>query len=139
MAYSDLLKDPRWQRRRLDIMNRDKFKCRSCESGTNTLNVHHFSYTGNPWEADDKTLITLCEKCHSLEHSIPTKIMNVFQTWNKSDGILYSDFSKLLIAICDYCNENNSIDTENKKSDRDVFLSIVELIKLNTNGKTGAK
>lgn len=33
------------------------------------LHVHHIYYNGEPWEAKDEYLITLCEICHvSVEH-----------------------------------------------------------------------
>ena len=64
--YWEKLKDPRWQRRRLEIMERDNFKCRHCRSDSNTLNVHHRVYNkgAQPWDYDDHLLITLCESCH---------------------------------------------------------------------------
>lgn len=65
--YSELLKDPRWQKKRLQIMDRDGWKCSLCENEDMTLNVHHLKYSGKPWEADDSHLITLCEKCHKME------------------------------------------------------------------------
>lgn len=66
-TYSDKLKDPRWQRRRLEILNRDDWKCLACGNHENTLHVHHKKYTGNPWEAPDEDLETLCERCHNAE------------------------------------------------------------------------
>lgn len=64
MSYSELLKDPRWQKRRLEVMNQDNFTCQWCGDKETTLNVHHFKYTGKPWEAPDGDLITICEDCH---------------------------------------------------------------------------
>lgn len=66
MSYSELLKDPRWQRRRLTIMERDHFRCRLCHHNEFTLAVHHIAYSGKPWEAPDEDLITVCEHCHEL-------------------------------------------------------------------------
>lgn len=65
-SYSEKLRDPRWQKRRLEIMNRDGFACRRCGSKTETLNVHHLVYRNgcDPWEYDDDDLMTLCEPCH---------------------------------------------------------------------------
>ncbi len=64
--YSDLLKDPRWQKKRLEILNRDEFECKYCNDDENTLHVHHIKYAkGNPWDIDNKYLITLCERCHA--------------------------------------------------------------------------
>lgn len=65
-SYSELLKDPRWQKKRLEILNRDKFECRCCGRDDKTLQVHHIIYeTGRkPWEYNNDDLITLCEFCH---------------------------------------------------------------------------
>jgi 5-methylcytosine-specific restriction endonuclease McrA len=66
--YWEKLKDPRWQRKRLEIMERDKFACRHCRSTDNTLNVHHRIYGKGlaPWDYGDHILITLCEDCHNV-------------------------------------------------------------------------
>src|SRR5690242_9951890 len=66
-AYSEKLKDPRWQKKRLEILNRDTWKCRRCMTATKTLHIHHIDYIKGmqPWEYDDKYLMTLCEDCHS--------------------------------------------------------------------------
>lgn len=66
-TYYEKLKDPRWQKRRLEILQRDHWKCRQCGDAKNTLHVHHRSYKKNtePWEYHDSYLISLCEECHS--------------------------------------------------------------------------
>lgn len=65
-AYWEKLKDPRWQKKRLEIMERDKFTCQHCWSTEKTLNVHHKFYKkkAEPWDYEDWQLITLCEDCH---------------------------------------------------------------------------
>lgn len=67
--YLQLLKDGRWQRKRLVIMQRDDFKCRDCGT-TNDLNVHHLRYLigRKPWEYENTDLITLCGDCHKKWH-----------------------------------------------------------------------
>lgn len=67
MSYALKIKDPRWQKKRLEILNRDNFKCRFCMDTESTLNVHHLAYVGEPWEAPNCALITLCEDCHEQE------------------------------------------------------------------------
>jgi hypothetical protein len=69
-SYSEKLKDPRWQKRRLDIMNRDSFTCRYCSDTTSTLHVHHIKYVSGlePWDYPEYFLITICESCHTYEH-----------------------------------------------------------------------
>lgn len=63
-TYADKLKDPRWQRKRLNIFNRDNWRCALCRTRDATLHVHHLAYSGEPWEAPDRDLVTLCENCH---------------------------------------------------------------------------
>ena len=48
-VYHDLLKHPKWQRKRLEIMQRDNFECKCCFSTEIELNVHHFNYAETPW------------------------------------------------------------------------------------------
>lgn len=68
-SYLQKLRDPRWQRRRLEIMQRDEFTCVQCCDTRSTLNVHHKYYRPNaePWEYPDAALVTLCEACHIRE------------------------------------------------------------------------
>ena len=68
-AYADMLKDPRWQRKRLEIMQRDGWKCRKCGDERSTLHVHHVKYLcALPWECPDGDMLTLCEACHEYAH-----------------------------------------------------------------------
>lgn len=65
-SYAEKLRDPRWQKMRLEIMQRDEFTCLACKSKTETLNVHHRYYEQghDPWDYPDDALATLCETCH---------------------------------------------------------------------------
>ena len=65
-TYSEKLKDPRWQKKRLEILNRDNFTCRNCRCTDKTLHVHHVIYSGEPWDVKNEYLITLCESCHKI-------------------------------------------------------------------------
>lgn len=60
--YAQKLKDPRWQKRRLQILERDHWECQQCFSSESTLHVHHRYYVeaGEPWEYPDSALVTLC-------------------------------------------------------------------------------
>jgi len=70
MGYSEKIKDPRWQKKRLEILQRDDFRCKWCGDKESTLHVHHIAYLkGNIWDTPDNLLITLCETCHSEEES----------------------------------------------------------------------
>jgi 5-methylcytosine-specific restriction endonuclease McrA len=75
VSYSEKLKDPRWQKKRLKILSRDRFKWQSCLKKDKSLHVHHINYLSNsePWEIPNKYLITLCCDCHKTEKSIDFK------------------------------------------------------------------
>ena len=68
-SYSDKLRDPRWQKKRLEILNRDNWECKSCFDNVSTLHIHHQYYLPKtePWDHPDTCLITLCEDCHKQE------------------------------------------------------------------------
>jgi len=68
--YSKKLLDPRWQRVRLEIFNRDNFTCQRCFSGHKTLHIHHHYYNRDldPWEYPLEALVCLCDTCHQEEH-----------------------------------------------------------------------
>jgi len=68
-TYSEKLKDPRWQKMRLEILNRDEFMCKICGDTKSTLHVHHRRYITNrdPWDYPMDCLVTLCENCHEAE------------------------------------------------------------------------
>lgn len=65
-TYWEKLKDPRWQKKRLEILERDEFRCIGCGSEEKTLHVHHGYYDKNrdPWDYENETLYTYCEECH---------------------------------------------------------------------------
>ncbi len=61
--------DPRWQRKRLEIFERDGWACRWCGDKHSELHAHHLAYNGlPPWEVADELIITLCHKCHESAH-----------------------------------------------------------------------
>jgi len=69
MTYAEKLRHPMWQRKRLEILERDRFKCSCCEKNDETLHVHHKIYESGkePWEYPDENFETLCKDCHDFE------------------------------------------------------------------------
>ena len=65
-TYSEKLKDPRWQKKRLEILERDEWECKACGDKDTTLHVHHIFYIPGkePWEIPNGLLVTFCERCH---------------------------------------------------------------------------
>ena len=76
MTYSEKLKDPRWQKKRLEVFERDKWTCQWCGSKETTLHVHHECYEKGeePWDTDEFLLTTLCADCHETNHIAKTPL-----------------------------------------------------------------
>jgi len=73
MSYSDKLKDPRWQKKRLFILERAGWACQCCKDTKSTLHIHHLVYSkGAPWDAPDDTLECLCDGCHDFREHFNT-------------------------------------------------------------------
>ena len=66
MTYAEKLKDPRWQKRRLEVLKEADWKCQACEATDKTLHVHHNFYRTrtHPWNYPDHALRVLCEDWH---------------------------------------------------------------------------
>jgi hypothetical protein len=64
--YNEERRDPRWQKLRLKVMQRDNFQCVRCGDSESELQVHHTYYVGNrkPWQYPEFSLWTLCRQCH---------------------------------------------------------------------------
>jgi hypothetical protein len=99
--YSDLLKDPRWQKKRLKIIERDKWSCQLCQATDRTLHVHHTSYRGQikPWEYPDKLLVTLCEKCHENESNVAGNARVRLFNFLRNSGFLSIEMGLLSLSI----------------------------------------
>lgn len=98
--YSQKLRDPRWQKKRLEIMQRDKFTCQECLDDASTLNVHHCYYEKgkSPWEYDDGSLITLCETCHQEEANALQEKIYLCNELSKK-GVRAGHFGNMMIAV----------------------------------------
>lgn len=82
--YSEKLKHPRWQRKRLEIFQRDNWRCRQCGDPDTELVVHHKVYRAGvePWEYGGGDLVTLCVNCHEGIHGV----IDSFQAGNLLDA-----------------------------------------------------
>ncbi len=103
-TYSEKLKNPRWQKKRLLIMQRDKFKCKLCKDEETTLNVHHLQYTEKDvWNEPDKNLITVCEHCHieveKLKNdNVEFEKISIYKSnnWKGGSRIMFISFNKIV-------------------------------------------
>lgn len=103
MDYKEKLKDPRWQKRKCEIMTRDNFTCQECGSKEKTLCVHHKTYenceNGDPWACPDEDLVTWCEDCHNKFHHDEKK--GSIEGWLDDETFigLYCAFSKTIHEV----------------------------------------
>jgi len=88
MNYLEKLKDPMWQKKRLEIFKRDGWVCKYCGDINSTLHVHHLRYRSNidPWEYSNDDLKTLCEYCHGVEkdyrHATETVLLDILKPYS---------------------------------------------------------
>lgn len=107
--YGEKLKDPRWQKKRLEVFQRDEFMCQNvgCLATDKTLHVHHLIYFKGkePWDIDIKYLLTLCEDCHEelelIQYEQCERLINAFKagltnTFIRNCGIEVFEKSKNL-------------------------------------------
>ena len=99
--YIEKFKDPRWQKKRLQILERDNWVCQSCGDDISMLIVHHLSYDDEaegPWDYPDLLLITLCQECHFSAHKnifyLPEAFKDIIIT-----GIMTIEEAKNLVSV----------------------------------------
>lgn len=142
MTYAEKLRDPRWQRKRLEVMQRDNFCCTWCGNGEVTLNVHHHYYTKgkSPWDYDDSALTTLCEDCHQdierkklellkcITWEVPFE--SIYRLATQVDPFLLADFA----LACDGDAKPNGLNTRRRTAQKIIdkmqeFISGIDEIK----------
>jgi hypothetical protein len=96
MTYAEKLKDPRWQKRRLEVLQAYDFKCCDCGADDKTLHVHHMIYRKGkePWDYEPMAdLVALCEDCHDERTHTDNEIKEAL-----TDGA-YRDIARLLLHV----------------------------------------
>jgi hypothetical protein len=98
-TYFEKLRDPRWQKMRLEVMQNKEFCCEICGDSKSTLNVHHKVYfkDRNPWEYLPQQLACLCESCHEQDHK-RIDPLKFFGSMLPLDGPRSRDCVSLVIA-----------------------------------------
>jgi hypothetical protein len=107
MTYAEKLKDPRWQKKRLEVMQRDDFTCQLCLRNDVTLNVHHKSYIYNndPWDYELNNFVTYCQDCHIIEeeakHDFKSMLLELQKRGNPMVHILDDFYLKIYLKWTD--------------------------------------
>ena len=112
MTYADQLKSPKWQKKRLEILERDNFSCTSCGGKEKQLHVHHGYYEKNIllWDYIDETLHTLCDDCHELAHEELLEVKKRIAYLNPKD---ISKLNEIIAQI--YFHKDKELAMENIK------------------------
>ncbi len=129
MTYSEKLKKPQWQKKRLEILQRDNFTCKLCGDTETQLHIHHLEYkdyNSDPWD------IAYCLDCHNVVENL--------KDYEKTDiykiiKIQHSDPSNTEIQIWVFCKkyDDNFIHRFHKKNgeyNHEFFLFEHEAIRI---------
>jgi hypothetical protein len=71
LTYAEQLKHPKWQKKRLEMLDAAEWECSNCGDKDTMLHVHHRRYVKGrmAWEYSQIELSVLCENCHKGEHA----------------------------------------------------------------------
>jgi hypothetical protein len=103
-TYSELLKDPRWQRKRLETLNAANWTCRLCGTAEKTLHVHHKRYRRGamPWEYVSSELEVLCETCHDAVTATTRELKEVIESGDIHVLFRVSAYAQAMAAKFDW-------------------------------------
>ena len=115
--WHSLYRDPRWQKKRLEVLERAEWCCQWCGESERELQVHHGYYEGNkkPWDYEPVALFALCEDCHEeaerarkliksaglLPLDFQFHLANLIQMLTDSDAATSMQVSAVFEKICD--------------------------------------
>ena len=97
LTYSEQLKHPNWQRKRLEVLEHYGFRCFCCRSEDKTLHVHHKQYIKGrkAWEYEVENFEALCEDCHEEAHKAKELIDTVIAQY---PSLMWHRLASLLVG-----------------------------------------
>lgn len=100
-TYFEKLKDPRWQKKRLECLEAADWACHRCRDSESPLHVHHKQYLKGrqPWEYEVGQLEVLCEGCHKLEHETEDELQLAASFAPGNGPLDRQDFSYILLGM----------------------------------------
>lgn len=93
MNYQEQLKDARWKRKRLKVLQYADHSCQICGAQNVSLQVHHSYYINGAmaWEYPDGSLVALCDDCHGkVIHGVKKTENNPVRSLDGKDVIMLS-------------------------------------------------
>lgn len=117
LTYAQKLQDPRWKAKRIQILERDKYKCQWCGIRDALFDVHHHYYLAGrePWDYPDCSLVTLCRDCHSKYGNKDETAKALYQM-SEDIGFVF------LMIIC------NQICSFKKTPKHEIVLSLISFL-----------
>ena len=108
-SYQKKLTHPQWQKKRLEVLQRDNFTCRSCGSTEKELHVHHIYYLPNklPESYPLSAYISLCFECHQMEEDNLKLLSDTLLNRFRRMGASAKDIESFMIALHLYLNSTN--------------------------------
>jgi len=135
MSYQSKLQNPKWQKKRLEILQRDDFKCLHCGCDNKELHVHHrwYQFGKDIWDYPNSCFETLCFECHEyIEMCIKNSItdMQVILRRTILDQCDYDCINRFLIHLDHDGNKNYNprafVDAIDYIINEDIILKIIE-------------
>jgi hypothetical protein len=103
--YWKKLSDRRWQRKRLEILERAGFECESCGDASNEkqLHIHHTYYEKGvePWEYPDESLKCVCKECHKHMEDLRLRMLKAVEPPEQEFVIGYAKGIKIESGECE--------------------------------------
>lgn len=133
MSYAKKLQNPLWQKKRLEILQRDEFKCLHCGCDDKELQVHHrwYQFGKDVWDYPDTCFETLCFECHEyIEMCIKssTSDMQVMIRKTHLDQVDYGCICRLLVHLSDEAYKNYNPRKLSDAIDYIVYNNTIDII-----------
>ena len=102
VPYIQKLQHPKWQKCRLETLERSEFRCSHCGSEDKQLHIHHGYYAKGkePWEADPAHLHVYCSDCHQAAEDLKREVLSAIGKLNVNKMKVVGKFVKELEALC---------------------------------------
>lgn len=119
LTYVEKLRDPRWQKKRLEVLDRAGWKCELCGLQSNSMHVHHGYYRrgAQPWEYHKSTLHALCEFCHLAY--VGCDMEDIGSTIARCDMRAINTLASVLRVVVRMLNERADEKLPTMQADRD--------------------
>ena len=96
MTYQEQIKHPKWQKKRLEVLEANNFTCQQCGRTDMELHVHHTMYKkgASAWEYEISELKCYYKDCHKVDHDISaliSKLLAGMSLESKSRVLGYAD------------------------------------------------